>query len=366
MTGANIKRRLTKKGDPRYLVYYRRGTKFKEKYAGSFATKAEARIRRDVVAGEIAAGRDPADWLAAAKTPPEPPKPPPSLDQQWEAFIDSRIDVHGSTVESYTNARNKWVPILGADIDPHTVAIRDVIDGIAEMHDGGDGLSPNTIRQYHNKLAMVLDYCDVEPNPARSRKVKLPKNRRSAIQIPETRAWFAIRNRLKKRSLLALRLTECCGLRVSECANLTWGNIDFGDGRLLIADTKTDAGRRWIPVPTDLLDEIADLLEPEERPADMTVFGVNPNNLRYDLERACITAAVGNYSPHELRHRRSSLWYRHGIDPITVKGWLGHTRASMGLDVYGHVVLDPREDEWRDFWLEVSSGAPSRHQDEIA
>jgi hypothetical protein len=28
-------------------------------------------------------------------------------------------------------------------------------------------------------------------------------------------------------------------------------------------------------------------------------------------------------------------------------------RAGRRLDVYGLVVLDPREDEWRGFWLDV-------------
>ena len=29
----------------------------------------------------------------------------------------------------------------------------------------------------------------------------------------------------------------------------------------------------------------------------------------------------------------------------------------MSLDVYGHVVLDPSEDEWREFWIDAYAGA---------
>jgi integrase len=62
----------------------------------------------------------------------------------------------------------------------------------------------------------------------------------------------------------------------------------------------------------------------------------------------------------ELRHRRISLWLRHGFDPVTVSQWSGHTRKSMTLDVYGHVVLDPRQDEWRDFWTAVYDASRRR------
>jgi hypothetical protein len=41
----------------------------------------------------------------------------------------------------------------------------------------------------------------------------------------------------------------------------------------------------------------------------------------------------------------------------------------MSLDTYGHVVLDPREDEWRDFWEAVYDAnrrrgvVPVRHEE---
>ena len=74
-----------------------------------------------------------------------------------------------------------------------------------------------------------------------------------------------------------------------------------------------------------------------------------------DLVRACRDAGVASYSPHDLRHRRISLWIRHGIDVVTVATWAGHKRKSMSTDVYGHVIV-PGEDEWREFWLSTYTG----------
>jgi hypothetical protein len=38
---------------------------------------------------------------------------------------------------------------------------------------------------------------------------------------------------------------------------------------------------------------------------------------------------------------------------VFVKQWSGHSKASLLSDVYGHVVVDPDEDEWGAFWQEA-------------
>lgn len=361
MTGVHTKTRKTSKGDNRYLVYYTYGSN-KERYAGSFTTKLEQKHRRDLIALEIALGRDPSVLLAEMR---KPPKPTVGLDAAYEAYMASRVDVGAKSQEGYRNSQRRWVPILGANTDPGTITPQDIIDGIGVLI---EELSPVSIGQYVSTLSQVLDYADVDPNPVLSRKVRLPKRARSAIRIPTTRAWFAIREQLPARSVTLLRLVECCGLRVSEASNLTWGAVDFVDGRVLVEDAKTDAGRRWLPVPPSLLDDLAGLCPFEDRRKDRRIVGFRTERIRYDLERACRAAASGSYSPHELRHRRLSLWYRHGIDPVTVKGWAGHTKTSMGLDTYAHVIIDdPSADEWLGFWKEQAGGrftAPSRHQED--
>lgn len=74
--------------------------------------------------------------------------------------------------------------------------------------------------------------------------------------------------------------------------------------------------------------------------------------VRHDIERACREAKIVHYHPHDLRHRRVSLWTAHGIDAITIKTWAGHARAATSIDVYGHLIV-PAGDEWRDFWLDT-------------
>ena len=46
------------------------------------------------------------------------------------------------------------------------------------------------------------------------------------------------------------------GLRASELTALRWRDIDLPNGRLYVADAKTDAGRRTVDLSPDLRDEL--------------------------------------------------------------------------------------------------------------
>lgn len=134
MSPVHIKTRTTKKGDRRYLCYYRMGggREAKTLYAGSFHKKAEAQARRDLIAGELAAGRDPRILLARLN---EPPVAPLGLLERWDSFMASRIDVGVKAQRQYRNARDRWLPILGSDRDPASITADDVIAGIADLFD---------------------------------------------------------------------------------------------------------------------------------------------------------------------------------------------------------------------------------------
>jgi len=59
---------------------------------------------------------------------------------------------------------------------------------------------------------------------------------------------------------------------------------------------------------------------------------------RQAMTRACRDAKIPHYSPHDLRHRRLTLWHQSGVPARELAERAGHSRPSMSLDVYTHVM----------------------------
>jgi integrase len=55
---------------------------------------------------------------------------------------------------------------------------------------------------------------------------------------------------------------------------------------------------------------------------------------------ACRAAGVPRFGLHDLRHRRLSLWHHEGVPGADAARRAGHSRPSITLDVYSHVLVD--------------------------
>ena len=60
--------------------------------------------------------------------------------------------------------------------------------------------------------------------------------------------------------------------------------------------------------------------------------------MRDAMARARRSAKIPLHSPHDLRHRRGSLWHASGMPARELSERTGHSKASMSLDVYTHVM----------------------------
>ena len=225
---ASITRRKTKSG-LRYAVRYRRGGRlFPGLHGGSFKTQREARERRDLILGELAAGRDPAAKLRAAPTVRV------TLAQWSERFVASRVDLAPSTVLNAEVALKQILPTFG-DRDPSAITWQDVQSWIGSL-----ALKPSSVSQYLVTFRAVLDFAEIEPNPARDRRVKLPRQQKVEIVVPTRRR----RRRLLAAVPLAVpacrwRVLEQTGMRVGELSQLTWGDVDEASSRFLVRKGKT-------------------------------------------------------------------------------------------------------------------------------
>jgi integrase len=206
-------------------------------------------------------------------------------------------------------------------------------------------LAPNTIKKYRDFLRLVLDHADIEPNPARSRKVRLPVNDAEEINPPPYEHWFAIRDSITPRFSLHVILMENTGIRIGELFGLTWGDVDARGQRLRIARTRTKGQRgrrrsRFIYPSPEIMEWIDELVPLEDRRPDVPIFEGGEYALRRALTNACKFGKVPHYYPHHLRHRFISVRVQAGWPAPLVARAVGHTKTSITHDTYSHVLTD--------------------------
>jgi integrase len=288
MASVSITRRRAALG-VRYVVRYRLGGRaYPLVHGGSFTRERDAKTRRDFIAGELAAWRNPAIALRAIAVAPVRR----TLREEFEKFRASRVDVGLKAQKLYKKAEDRLRSL--ADVAPDEITAAQVQAWIAENSETSEeyaALSPKSLGHYLSTLRQVLDFCDVTPNPARSPLVKLPAQTTEEVNPPSAEEWAAIRATVSPRLSLLVRFIECLGLRVSEALKLTYGDVDFANRRVRISRARTKgrtAGQRWLDVPNELLGEIAELVPLEDRHRDRLVFPrITDVQVRNDIYRAC-------------------------------------------------------------------------------
>ena len=100
-----------------------------------------------------------------------------------------------------------------------------------------------------------------------------------------------------------------------ECPGLRWADLDAAGLRLRLpkSATKTNTSR-WVYVPQWLMEAIEETCALEDRVPDRKVFqGITEASAYQAMTRACRNAKVPHYHPHDLRHRRITIWHQSGV-----------------------------------------------------
>jgi integrase len=333
MASVSIRRRESKSG-ARFQVRYRLGGRaYPFVHGGSFTTMKEARARRDLIGGELAAGRNPAVALQALSEAPRR-----RLFREWaDAYKASRIDVAAKTTKTIDSYLKVIVKTFG-DRDPAEITFPNVQEWVADS-----GLKASSVRQYLSTLRAVLDYAGLtgEANPARDPRLRLPRQEKELVEPPSALEVDAIISNVPKRWRLPLRVLEQTGLRVGEAHALEWQDVDVAGSRFRVRHGKTASARRWVAVPSWLMVDVQETCPPDDRTAERRVFaGFTPDVAKNAMRKACENAGIAHFHPHDLRHRYASVKISEGVPVTQVAAQLGHSRNSLTLDVYSHVLID--------------------------
>ena len=129
---------------------------------------------------------------------------------------------------------------------------------------------------------------------------------------------------------------RACAAATSTSASCRW--------RIRRAVEKSRRGR-WVSLPPDLFAAAIAALPPREDrdPVSPSSPASPQERMRVAINRACRAAGIPTWSPHDLRHRRISLWHRQGETWALIGARVGQRSLSVTGDTYTHVLVDDRE-----------------------
>ena len=157
------------------------------------------------------------------------------------------------------------------------------------------------------------------------------------------------------------------GLRQSELLAIKWSDLDWEKRTLNVQrqlkrkhkpgdyydSPKTSNGRRSITLGQKTIQKLREQLKRQEKERDTagirwkendlifpSTIGtpMGQNNLFRSFKTLLRTSGLPEIRFHDLRHTAASLMLNYGVSPIIVSRRLGHSKISITLDVYGHLI----------------------------
>jgi integrase len=326
-----------------------------QRYEMFYGTKAEAWVRlRELL------------HSADKGTLPEPSAQ--TVGKYLRGWLDTAHEQSPKTLERYRElAARQIIPHLGSTklqkLKPEHVQAwhRALLDS---------GLAPRTIGHAHRLLSKVLGIA--VKNGTLIRNVagvhRPPKAETTELEILTPEQVKTVLAALEGHDLFPLvSLALATGMRRGELLGVQWGDIDLDGGALRVERAveetnaglrlkapKTKRGRRNITLPPEAVAMLRDRKVAQMQlrlvggagklEASTLVFENVEGKLRSPraVSRAWrrFTAREGlrKVTFHALRHTHVSMLIHKRVDVLTVSRRIGHSNASVTLDVYGHLV----------------------------
>jgi integrase len=268
-----------------------------------------------------------------------------TLADAAEVWRASRVDVVEQTGNMHRSGFARIFKVAPTLRERHVdeLTVDEVTDLVAKL--AAAGYKRETLRKSLAGLAQTLEHHGIEPNPARDKRVRLPKERRAHIPPPLADHVERVTETLPRHHVLPLLIIDECGPRVNELATAVVGDLDEHRRAIRLRWTVEKNERyRHLDLPNDLFDAVVATLPPrEDRDFDAPLFpDLNDAALRTAITKACKATATPHFSPHGLRRRRGSLHYKRTGSLADVAELLGDSKR-VAADHYVYALTDYRE-----------------------
>lgn len=122
--------------------------------------------------------------------------------------------------------------------------------------------------------------------------------------------------------------------------------VRFEYGKPVLADPKTEAGSRTVPLLDILANELKGthgLLAPSAAGVLMTKTAYRRAWDGYLHQLSLLAGKKVSIQAHDLRHSYCTMLYDSGIDLKTAQKWMGHADQTMTMRIYTHLTAEREE-----------------------
>lgn len=192
-----------------------------------------------------------------------------------------------------------------------------------------------------------------------------------ALSIAETKAFMESARKRNSWYCNLYTFLLHTGCRIGEAGALLPGDIDKhgvrirrtvtrteNGGYMIGSETKTAAGRRFIPLDKEaakvLHDQKAvnaafngDGMVHMDKPVFTTPYGsiLKSTNVNQDIERVCRAAGIERFTVHAFRDTFATRCVESGMQPKVLQDIMGHSDISMTMNLYAHSMEESKMDQ---------------------
>ncbi len=276
---------------------------------------------------------------------------------QWETTVNLRPSTRARDKATYKN----HVETAFGEVPIASINHLAVRQWVAKL--SASGLAPATVHKAYQVLAKILraavDAGLLVGSPCD--RVPLPRIEREEMRFLDPTAVARLASAIDPRYRALVLLGAYAGLRAGELFGLRRERLDLLRGRVdvveiavevsghfFVGPPKTRAGRRSVPLPRCVLDEVAAHVA-DVPTAELVFPAPNGGPIRASLFRRRIwqpavdNAQLAPLRLHDLRHTAVALWIAAGASAHEVAARAGHTSSSVVLDRYGHLLPHAEE-----------------------
>lgn len=247
-----------------------------------------------------------------------------------EAYLDFILSrkvaqLAPKTIDFYEYTAGAFVEWLSLT-DPADITTRHVRAFLAETAE--QDVKDSTLHAFARGVRAFLNFCSAEgyiPEPIKVQMPRVANKRLPVLNAEDVRRVIDACRKPRDRALVLVMVDT--GLRRSEVAGLTWGDVDLSTGVIRVIQGK---GRRDRTVVVGLRTRRSLLKLRRSVPHELndSVFGLKPAGVRQALRRLGDRTGL-HLSPHVLRRTFATLALRGGMSPLHLQRLLGHTSLEM-------------------------------------